>query len=317
MKRLKAVAARLGLTGGLLDDPALPGLAAIRDTGLAKAVPALTLDDGPVELLLRRYRPGLRATYEARAGQRHFAVKAYALDPAPEVELYEALARAGVCVPPLLAWDRELRLVIIGWLGGPTAHQLVKDRQGTRAGELAARWLQRAASLSVKLGPPLDAANMLDHVRYWAASLGAADQALGVGATAVAGVLERTLPREGVPRLVNGSFYPRHVLDTGGDAGLIDWERFGQGPVEFDAGEFLANTWRIGLEHEELGGEAARAAEAFLAGTRGLLDERVVAWYRAATLVRLANKWTRRPGDGPARPHALLGEAARIGAAVC
>jgi len=312
MKHLKAVAARLD---ELLEDPALPGLTAIRTAGLAGAIPALSLDGGPVELVLRRYRPGLRATYEARSGQRRFAVKAYALDPAPEVELYEALARAGLCVPPLLAWDRDLRLVIIGWLEGPTAHQLVKDRQGTRAGELAARWLRRTVSLSVKLGPPLDAANMLDHARYWAASLGAADRALGAGATAVAGILERTLPREGVPRLVNGSFYPRHVLDTGGDAGLIDWERFGQGPLELDAGEFLANTWRIGLEHEDVADEAARAAQAFLAGTAGLMDERAVAWYRAATLVRLANKWTRRPGDGLARPHALLGEAARIAAA--
>src|SRR5919197_2295200 len=72
----------LRLTTTLPDDRALPGLAAIRAVGLARAIPALGLEDGPVELLLCGYTPGDRATLEARAGQRRFAVKAYVEDPA-------------------------------------------------------------------------------------------------------------------------------------------------------------------------------------------------------------------------------------------
>jgi len=54
------------------EDPALPGLAAIRAVGLARAIPALGLADDPVELMLRGYTPGERATFEAHAGGGRF-----------------------------------------------------------------------------------------------------------------------------------------------------------------------------------------------------------------------------------------------------
>ena len=71
------------------------------------------------------------------------------------------------------------------------------------------------------------------------------------------------------------------------------------------------------MSHESLASEAARAAEAFLAGTACLLDERATAWYRAASLVRLANKRTRRPGDDPVLGQPLLAEAARFAESTC
>src|SRR5216117_1021526 len=73
-------------------DPALPGVGAIRALGLARAIPALGLDGRGVELVLRGYTPGSRATIEVRAEQRHFVVKAYTADPAAEAGLYQALA---------------------------------------------------------------------------------------------------------------------------------------------------------------------------------------------------------------------------------
>src|SRR5437667_235088 len=154
-------------TTELPDDPALPALAAIRALGLAAAIPGLGLDDRPVELTLRGYTPGSRATLEVRAGDRHFALKLYAEDPAPEAELYEALAAVGlvgagpVRVPPLLARDRTLQVLAIGWLEGPTAQELLKGRRGERAGELAACWLRCAAALPVNVGLPLGAAHMV------------------------------------------------------------------------------------------------------------------------------------------------------------
>src|SRR5213079_3097510 len=176
-------------TTELPDDPALPALEAIRASGLSGAIPALALE-GPVELHVRRYHPGSRATLEARAGDRHFAVKAYAEDQAAEAVLYEALADSGlerdaeVRVPPLLAWERDLRVLVIGWLEGPTARDLVRSGQGRRAGELAASWLQRTASLPMKLGPPLGATDVMDRVRTWVAALTASDPALGTAAVA-------------------------------------------------------------------------------------------------------------------------------------
>jgi len=126
-------------TTTLPDDPALPALAAIRALGLAAAIPALGLDDRPVELTLRGYTPGSRATFEVWAGDRHFALKLYAEDPEPEAELYEALAAVGlvgagpVRVPPLLARDRTLQVLAIGWLEGPTAAVRRRPRARGRA----------------------------------------------------------------------------------------------------------------------------------------------------------------------------------------
>ena len=111
------------------DDAALPGLAVIRERGLARTLPALGLR-GPVELTMRGYTIGKRMTLEARCGDRRLAVKACANDPTPEVRLYQELAAhglapgparartAGVGVPPLLAWDPKLRLLATGWLEG-------------------------------------------------------------------------------------------------------------------------------------------------------------------------------------------------------
>src|SRR5439155_26308249 len=112
------------LASDLPDDPALPGLEAIRAVGLAASLPVLGLEGCSVELLLRRYHRGVRAAFEARAGHRRLAVKAYAEDPSSEAELYLAFAQAGLAadlrirVPPLLAWDRDLRVVVTGWLEG-------------------------------------------------------------------------------------------------------------------------------------------------------------------------------------------------------
>ena len=305
------------------EDPALPALAAMRAAGVAGAIRAPELGDGPVEFLLRGYTPGSRATFEARSGCRRVAVKAYAGDPAPEAALYEALAAAGlggesdVRVPPLLAWDRDLRVLVIGWLEGPTLGELVKGGQGKRAGELAARWLRRTASLTVKLGPRLDAARMLYRARDWAASLVIVsnDSALGTAATKLVGMLAKTRPKSSAPHLVHGTLYARHILDLGDGPGVIDWQRFGQGPLELDAGTFLATISRLGLLHESRATDVAQAEEAFLTGTAGILDPRALAWHRAAMLLRLANKQHRRHDDWRPRARALLGEAARLAGA--
>ena len=352
----------------LPSDPALPGLAVIRAVGLARAIPALGLADEPVELVLRGYTPGSRATLEVRVGSRRFAVKAYAWDSAPEAALYGALGAAGLGgpsgarVPPLLAWERGLQMLAIGWLEGPTVNDLVKDGEGKRAGELAARWVQRAAALQVNLGPPLGAPEFLDGARRWAAAMRGADPVLGGAATVLTGILSLTAPRrrrrlraglvgtlEGVwertrewaaglrtadpalrfaaaalparptraravespPTLVHGTLYARHILDLGDAPGVIDWQRFGQGPQELDAGTLLATIWRIGLKDERLASHAKLAEETFVARTAGLLNACAVAWYRAAVLLRLACKCVRRRSDWLAHGHALLREAVR------
>src|SRR5256714_6544483 len=228
-------------TAPLPDDPRLPGLMAIRERGLARAIPALGLEQGGdgVPLELCGYHPGARATLEARVGPRRFAVKTFADDPAPEAALYQALGAAGLAgdsgarVPPLLAWDHDLRVLVIGWLEGPTAHELVKQGQGRRAGELAAQWVQRTASLPVKLGLPFGAAGMMHETRAWIGTLGTADLSVGAAAPALAEALARTEPRDdGRVGLVHGALYAPPILVLGGGPRAVGRHRLVQGPRE-------------------------------------------------------------------------------------
>lgn len=304
----------------LPDDPAIPGLVAIRNLGVARALPALHLGDGPIDLINRGYTEGSRITLEACAGDRRLAIKAYADDPSSEALLYQSLTDAGFTggarcqAPALLLWERPLRVLVIGWLEGPSANELILAGQGARAGELAAQWLRHVAELQVRLGPQYGAAAILKQQRRWLADLVGAYPLLGATAIGIAEKLEHTQPKSPASRLVHGTFYTRHIFDLGNGPGVIDWQRFGQGPGELDAGIFLATTWRTRLRPERPEQEVARAEQSFLIGTAGMLDEHALAWYRSAMLLRLASKRTRRQAetDSFERSHALLMEAARF-----
>ncbi len=304
----------------LPNDSALPGLVAIRKLGLARAIPALDLRDDPVELINRGYTEGSRITLEVRAGQRRFALKAYADNPSSEAFLYQSLTDAGLtrasgcCAPPLLLWEHELRMLAIGWLEGPSANELIQSGQGARAGELAAMWLRRVAELPIRIGPPFGVAAILGQQRRWVADLFAVDASLGAAAAAIADKLERTRPKTQDCSLVHGTLYTRHIFDLGKGPGVIDWQRFGQGPRELDAGIFLATAWRTKLRAESPELDVALAEESFLTGTAGLLDEHALAWHRSAMLLRLSSKVPRRKNGSACseRSHALLAEAGRF-----
>src|SRR5438132_13402247 len=99
----------------------------------------------------------------------------------------------------------------------------------------------------------------------------------------------------------------------GDGPGVIDWQQFGQGRFEVDAGMFLATISLAALRHQEVADEATRATEAFLEGTRGLVDPDALEWYRAASLLHLAAgglKTGLRTQPIPAAP-SLVREAAR------
>src|SRR6266487_574198 len=307
------------LSTELPQDPALPALGAFRATGLSGALPELALSDSPVELRLCNYVVGSRATFEARAGDRRFAIKLYADDPSLEADLYRRLARVGLArehgprAPRLLASDARLRVLVLSWLEGPTVHHLVREGKGVRAGQLAASWLWHASRRRVRFGPPRGRGHMLYQAGVSAGALGVVQPALGADAKRVAKMLVRAPLTEGPPTLVHGTFCARHILDLGDVPGVIDWNQFGVGPIEIDAGMFLATISRLALRHESFAREAERKKQSFLDCARGLLDLRTLEWYWAAGLLHLAatglkTAQTREvPGEAPA----ILEEAGR------
>jgi hypothetical protein len=277
----------------LPDDPELPALGEIRTRGLAETLPELGLREEPA-IQICNHHPGSRATLEVQTLNRRFAVKIYADDPAPEVEAYHLLAVNGLAsdygprVPRILSWDRDRRMLALSWLEGPTVNRLVRDGKGRRAGELAAAWLRAASRLDGGIGPPRSGGYMLYRVGMAVIALTATDAGLGSNAMGTANILVRTQPEEGKRYLVHGTLYGRHIFDTGDGPGVIDWDKVGQGPLEMDAGMFLATISRTAWRHKDSADEAERALEALLEGTRGLVDPSSLEWYWAASLLRLS-----------------------------
>src|SRR5438552_1175855 len=93
----------------------------------------------------------------------------------------------------------------------------------------------------------------------------------GAAAKAAARSPVRSQPRDRSVGLAPGTLSARHILDLGDGPGVIDWQQFGQGPVEVDAGMFLATISRLALRHSDAAGAAARAEETFVSRTRGLV----------------------------------------------
>ncbi|HET7251778.1 MAG TPA: phosphotransferase [Gemmatimonadales bacterium] len=301
----------------LPDDEAIPAFRAIKTTGVREALQFLNLDAGALEVTLRGYAPGKRATLEVRSGGYRIAVKAYNEPPDDEAQLYTALAggSGGVRVPRLIGYDRALSVLALEWLEGATLQALIKQGQGRRAGELAAMWPRLVAALDVRFGTHHGVNELTAKTHKYADRMGAADASLGTTASGIVRRLESTQPAEGPTRLVHGSLYDRHMLDMGTGPGLIDWDCFGQGAAELDAAVFLSVIWRSGLRHERRD-SSRQAAVAFHECTAGLLDEDALAWHRAATMLRLAHKKVRqRDDDALVSARSLVEEAARLAAA--
>jgi len=298
------------------EDPGLPGLVAMRAAGVAQTVPELGLGREPVGLTVRAHRPGRRMTLEMSVADRHLALKVYAQDPSPEVALCEFFATAGLTgdrgarVPPLVAWRSDLRILVVGWLDGPTVFELLKRGEGERAGALAARWLELARTLSFHSGRPRGAERVLRRSAKWTARLMAADKGLGTAASMLAERLGRSLPRESTRCLTHGTYHDKNILDCGDGPGVIDWESSGWGPQELDAGAFLAcMSWRAVRDRRFP--EAMRASRVFRSWiATQQMDERAVAWHEAAWLMCHASRAARRPHeDGLAKGWTLISRA--------
>jgi len=288
--------------GGLPADPDLPALAAIAQSGLEAVFEQAGLA-GATDARLLKHHPGARCTFRVATAGGPVAAKAYADDIAPVLAAHAFLAEHGLAsgraptAAPVAAADVELRLVVMRWWDAPCGVDLIAAGAGERAGELAAAWLRRAARAPAPGAAPVTTEAALRFARSRAHILARLDARLGEEARAVAARLAERPPPGRPSALVHGSLYAAHIFDLGDGPGIIDCDRLGAAPLELDAGMFEATVARLALDGA-LAAEAAAAVAAFRAGLAGLIDERAVAWHRAASLLTLARRVAgRREGD--------------------
>jgi aminoglycoside phosphotransferase (APT) family kinase protein len=312
--------AEAGIAVEVPRDPRVPVLDAIRSRGI-RAVLADAGVSAPVTAakVLKRHDDKARCTLLLHAGAERLVLKAWDDDPAPLVELLQALEQRGLAsgsaptVAPLLGYDRDRAFVVQGWLDGPSAHTLLPCGAAPRAGELGAAWLRAAWAADVVVGAPREAHDVLDDVRSRGSALGRAEPELAPLASAVVDLLERTVPRR-TTRIVlqHGTFRTDQVIDLGDGPGVLDWDSFARGAPEHDAGTFLGWLSYSGTARRRAraADEAAAAADAFTADLDGL-DGDALAWYRAAALLKFARHAARRHKPRRLRRAAALLREAR------
>jgi len=303
-----------GRGNGLPSDPALPAFVAIERDGIDATLRALGLPRPITGVRVLKHHRGRRCTFALRAGGRPLVAKAYRRSVADQVGLFGALERHGLAgetgpsAPSLVAFDLDLRIVVLSRLDG--AHGEVLIARGERVGALAADWLQRQWTAPIDLGLPYGPGPFLARVERDCAPIAAASPLLGADAVARVAVLARRPPPEREPVLVHGSFSVNHVIDLGVGAGVIDWDGFVQGPPELDAATFLATLDRAAGGSPALAAAGALAAAAFRDTAMPALDPGALAWYEAGARIRNARHLcVLRPAGWEVRAERLLAAA--------
>jgi hypothetical protein len=304
--------------GEFPEDPGIPALAAMREQGVETVLRAAGVGFAGGKIELAQHHPGLRCTFIARTSGGRLVVKAYPerLQAAAVAEVLEGLRAGGLAsgrgptAPPLVAFHPPLSLLVTRWIEGSSARELVVLGEGTRAGELAAEWLQAVSRLELDAGRLFGPERAVKDAGKSAASIADADAALGRQAAAVVAAMEERPPPGGGVAVSNGSFRPKHVLDLVDGPGVIDWDGFRRGQPELDGGMFLAGLAQLVDDRPEAAAAADAAARAFRRRLGGLVQERALAWYEAGALLRLA-KYDSDPASRRwrARATALVGRA--------
>ena len=140
------------------------------------------------------------------------------------------------------------------------------------------------------------------------------DPMIGGRLAAVLRRLEPRLPVTDRHVLVHASFKPSHLHDCQDAVGLIDWDGYRQGPVEYDMSTFLATMAFDATVHPERADAVDAARAAFVGACTDLVDPLVLQWFEALALTKVVSRLGQ--GDRAAtevatalldQAHALLG----------
>jgi hypothetical protein len=274
------------------------------------------------EVRLLKHHPGKRCTLRVDLDGEPVAFKLYANDPSPLADLLRRFELSGLAtgrgatVPPLLGFDRALRFIVTGWLHGPSGSELMSSGAGERTAGLALEWLQAAGRVSIELGERYGPAEILAVTRQTVRSIATVDATLGSLASLQYERLGADPPADAPTNVRHASFKPDSMIDVGGGPGLIDWDGFRQGALEFEAAGFLSALSRMAQTSRASVGkveELGNARRAFREGITGQVDERALDWYLVADLLKFAERIVQRQRDGwQRRADAHLLEAATV-----
>jgi hypothetical protein len=237
-------------------DPNLPGLPLVADGAAATVV---------------RYHPGRRCTLRTTNRDRTVFAKVYASDTGARVfRDLVALRRAAshgelqMAIAKPLAWDASTRTL---WQAALPGRSAMPGLCGPDGDDLARRMGRAAASLtraSVAPSAIVDGATVLARSRRHAADLVRRVPRLSAGVNTIVNRLSdihaRSLSRELRP--IHGAPHPDQWLDAESEIGLIDFDRFGLGDPELDAGIVLADLHAL----DRPAMPVARLASSFLEG---------------------------------------------------
>ncbi len=223
-------------------DPGLPALATAFDQAAMRALLAsYGVQAGPLDLMLRSYRPRRRAVVEVRGAELRLFVKV--LRPSRVAELHHRhrlLHDAGVPVPRSLGWTDDGMLL----LGALPGHDL---RSVLRAGGVAPdpdelntlldRFPRAVCALPRR-------ASWSDNVGHYAAVVGSVlPQEAGRAAQLAAEIASRLDETSGGDEATHGDFYETQILVEGPRVtGLLDVDTAGPGRRADDLACLVAHT---------------------------------------------------------------------------
>jgi hypothetical protein len=284
----------------LIKDPEIPALGSLHDGGLDGLFADFGLPTPVTDTKAVRYHRGSRCVFFACAGNQDFVAKAYAKDPSPLVAVLRELEEHGVAgghapkTARLLAFDLSRRILVWERLRGATCFELISDGSGAAAGRLAAMWIKSIQQVPIELGRPYSPDRVLRKGARYVRVIEAADARIARAAAHCLRVLSLRCPRVSGTGLRHGSFSVHHVLELEGGPATIDWDAFGQGPVELDVANFLMTLRRTAQLQPDLVDQVSRAREIFLNTLSGMTNPFCQAWYESAMLLKLARYYCHR-----------------------
>jgi hypothetical protein len=284
----------------LIQDPKIPALGSLHDGGLDGLFADFGLPTPVTDLRLIRYHSGSRCAFFASAGDQDFVVKAYAKDPSPLVAVLQALEQHGLAggqsprTARLLAFDLSRRILIWERLGGATCFELISNGRGAAAGRLAARWVRSALRIPIDLGRSYSPDSILRKAGRHVRVMKVADPLIAHAASRCLDQLNLRRPDVFRTGLRHGSLSVHHVVELAAGPTTIDWDAFGQGPVELDIANFLMTLHRTAQVETDLVDQVSRAKKAFLGDVRDLTHSYCLAWYETAMLLKLAKYYCHR-----------------------